>query len=171
MLGYGLLLVLVARGVLLGRRWSRGPAAATQLILLPIAWSFRASPTTWVAVPSPWRPSAIIVGLLHPRSTEVFVGPLAHPSRTPTQGYSSSSALVSSASCAASASASCLTRLRKFLVRSSLRVEQHVVRRALLDHHALVHEDHPVGHPAGEAHLVGDHDHGGAAPRPGRASR
>ena len=76
MLGYGLLLVLVARGVLRGRRWSRGPAAATQLILLPIAWSFRASPTTW-----PWplliavTAVGIIVGLLHPRSTEVFVGP------------------------------------------------------------------------------------------------
>ncbi len=76
MLAYGLLLVFVARGVLRGRRWSRGPAATTQLILLPIAWSFRASPTTWVAVLIAAAAVAIIVGLLHPRSTEVFVGPL-----------------------------------------------------------------------------------------------
>jgi len=75
MLTYGLLLVFVARGVLRGRRWSRGPAAATQLILLPIAWSFRGSPTTWVAVLIAVTAVAIIIGLLHPRSTEVFVGP------------------------------------------------------------------------------------------------
>ena len=56
MLAYGILLLLVARGVFLGRRWSRAPAAATQLILLPIAFSFRASPTTAVALASPrWR--------------------------------------------------------------------------------------------------------------------
>jgi len=75
MLIYGLLLVFVARGVLRGRRWSRGPAAATQLILLPIAWSFRGSPTTWVAVLIAITAVVIIIGLLHPRSTEVFVGP------------------------------------------------------------------------------------------------
>ncbi|HSU34707.1 MAG TPA: hypothetical protein VLJ88_03515 [Propionibacteriaceae bacterium] len=75
MLTYGLLLLLVARGVLRGRRWSRGPAAATQLILLPIAWSFRGTPTTGVAVLIAVTAVAIIVGLLHPRSTEVFVGP------------------------------------------------------------------------------------------------
>jgi hypothetical protein len=39
MAGFGLLLLLVARGVFLGRRWSRGPAVATQLILLPLAWA------------------------------------------------------------------------------------------------------------------------------------
>jgi len=82
MLGYGLLLVPVARGVLRGRRWSRGPAAATQLILLPIAWSFRSSPTTAVAVALAAIAIGIIVGLLHPRSTEVFVGPLP-PKPTP----------------------------------------------------------------------------------------
>jgi hypothetical protein len=75
MLTYGLLLVFVARGVLRGRRWSRAPAAATQLILLPIAWSFRGSPTTWVAVLIAVTAVAIIVGLVHPRSTEIFVGP------------------------------------------------------------------------------------------------
>ena len=47
---FGVLLLLVARGVFLGRRWSRGPAVATQLILLPIAWSFRGGVTTWVSI-------------------------------------------------------------------------------------------------------------------------
>ena len=76
MLAYGILLVLMARGVFLGRRWSRGPAAATQLILLPIAFSFRASPTTAVALVIAGVAVGTLIGLLHPRSTEVFVGPV-----------------------------------------------------------------------------------------------
>jgi uncharacterized membrane protein (DUF2068 family) len=72
--GYGVLLILTARGVFRGRRWSRGPAVVTQLILLPIAWSFRGSPTTLVAVVMAAVSVAILVCVLHPRSTEVFVG-------------------------------------------------------------------------------------------------
>ena len=34
-----------------------------------------------------------------------------------------------------------------------------LLRRALLDDHPLVHEDHLVGDVPGEAHLVGDHEH------------
>lgn len=75
MLGYGILLLAVARGVLLGRRWSRAPAIATQLILLPIAFSFRAAPTTWVAAVMAVAAVGTLVGVLHPRSTEVFVPP------------------------------------------------------------------------------------------------
>jgi uncharacterized membrane protein (DUF2068 family) len=75
MLGYGLLLAALARGVFRGRRWSRAPAVATQLILLPIAFSFRAAPTTWVAAAIAVVAVAILVGVLHPRSTEVFVPP------------------------------------------------------------------------------------------------
>ena len=78
MLGYGVLLAL-ARGVFLGRRWSRAPSAATQLILLPLAFSFRGEPTTWVAGAIAVAAVATLVGLLHPRSTEVFVGPPAQP--------------------------------------------------------------------------------------------
>ena len=77
MAGFGLLLLLVARGVFLGRRWSRGPAVATQLILLPIAWSFRGGATTWVSVTLAALAIAVLVGVLHPRSTAVFVGPPA----------------------------------------------------------------------------------------------
>lgn len=79
MLAYGVLLLLVARGVFLGRRWSRGPAAATQLILLPIAFSFRASPTTAVALVIAAVAVGTLIGLLHPRSTAVFVGPPTPP--------------------------------------------------------------------------------------------
>src|SRR6476469_2099971 len=50
LLAYAVLLVAVAGGVLLGRRWSRAPAIATQLIQLPVAWSFRGGETTWFAV-------------------------------------------------------------------------------------------------------------------------
>ena len=75
MLGYGILLLAIARGVFRGRRWSRAPAVATQLILLPIAFSFRAAPTTWVAAAIAVVAVAILVGVLHPRSTEVFVPP------------------------------------------------------------------------------------------------
>jgi hypothetical protein len=73
MAGFGLVLLLVARGVFLGRRWSRGPAVVTQLILLPIAWSFRGGDTTWVSVVLAAVAITILVGLLHPRSTAVFV--------------------------------------------------------------------------------------------------
>jgi predicted transporter len=75
MAGFGLLLLLVARGVFLGRRWSRGPAVATQLILLPIAWSFKDGSTTWVSVVLAALAIAVLVGVLHPRSTAVFVPP------------------------------------------------------------------------------------------------
>jgi hypothetical protein len=41
-------------------------------------------------------------------------------------------------------------------------VLQDLGRWALLADHALVHEHHVVGHPSGEAHIVGDHEHGHA---------
>ena len=72
---FGLLLLLVARGVFLGRRWSRGPAVVAQLILLPIAWSFRGGGTTWISVTLAVLAIAVLVGVLHPRSTAVFVAP------------------------------------------------------------------------------------------------
>jgi hypothetical protein len=77
MAAFGLLLLLVARGVFLGRRWSRGPAVVAQLILLPIAWSFRGGVTTWISVTLAALAIAALVGLLHPRSTAAFVGPAA----------------------------------------------------------------------------------------------
>jgi hypothetical protein len=85
MLGYGALLLAIARGVFLGRRWSRAPAVATQLILLPIAFSFRAAPTTWVAGAIAVVAVGTLVGVLHPRSTEVFVGPAPASPPDPTR--------------------------------------------------------------------------------------
>jgi hypothetical protein len=78
MAAFGLLLLVVARGVFLGKRWSRGPAVATQLILLPIAWSFKGGSTTWVSVVLAALAIAVLVGVLHPRSTAVFVPPAAN---------------------------------------------------------------------------------------------
>jgi hypothetical protein len=78
MSGFGLLLLLVARGVFRGKRWSRGPAVATQLILLPIAWSFKGGSTTWVCVVLAALAIAVLVSVLHPRSTAVFVPPAAN---------------------------------------------------------------------------------------------
>ena len=77
MASFGLLLLVVARGVFLGRRWSRAPAVVAQLILLPIAWSFRGGATRWVSVALAALAIAVLVGVLHPRSTAVFVGPPA----------------------------------------------------------------------------------------------
>jgi hypothetical protein len=42
--------------------------------LLPIAWSFRGGVTTWVSVALAVLAIAVLVGVLHPQSTAVFVG-------------------------------------------------------------------------------------------------
>ena len=78
MAAFGLLLLVVARGVFLGRRWSRAPAVVAQLIMLPIAWSFKGGATTWVSVVLAALAIAVLVGVLHPRSTAVFVPPAAN---------------------------------------------------------------------------------------------
>jgi hypothetical protein len=70
---FGLFLLFVARGVFRGKRWSRGPAVATQLILLPLALSFAGGETTWISVVLAGLAIAALVGVLHPRSTAVFV--------------------------------------------------------------------------------------------------
>ncbi len=74
---FGLFLLFVSRSVFRGKRWSRGPAVATQLILLPLALSFAGGGTTWVSVGLAVLAIAVLVGVLHPRSTAVFVGPPA----------------------------------------------------------------------------------------------
>jgi len=77
MASFGVFLLFVARSVFRGKRWSRGPAVATQLILLPLALSFAGGGTTWVSVGLAGLAIAVLVGVLHPRSTAVFVGPPA----------------------------------------------------------------------------------------------
>ena len=75
---FGVFLLFVARGVFRGKRWSRGPAVATQLILLPLALSFAGGGTTWISVVLAVLAVTVLVGVLHPRSTAVFVGPPAN---------------------------------------------------------------------------------------------
>ncbi|WP_375426473.1 hypothetical protein [uncultured Friedmanniella sp.] len=75
MLGYAVVLAAVARGVLRWRRWSRGLAVVTQLILLLLGWSFREPPTTAVGVVFGLVSATALVCLLLPSSTRAFLGP------------------------------------------------------------------------------------------------
>jgi len=72
MVGYGALLGAAARGVWRGRRWSRGPTAATQLIQLPVAWSFVGGQTTWLALLLATASVVTLICLLLPSSTAIF---------------------------------------------------------------------------------------------------
>ena len=74
MLGYAVLLAVVARGVARGRRWSRGLAVVTQLILLLLGYSFRQPPTTLAGSAMAVVALAALVCLLLPASTRAFVG-------------------------------------------------------------------------------------------------
>lgn len=71
--GYGAFLGAVAWALGRGRRWSRGPAIATQLLHLPIAWSFRDGGTWWVAVLLGVAAVVTLVCVLLPSSTAVLV--------------------------------------------------------------------------------------------------
>jgi hypothetical protein len=72
MLGYGALLAAAARGVWRGRRWSRAPVVAAQLIQIPVAWSFAGGQTTWLALLLAGVSIAILVCVLLPSSTAIF---------------------------------------------------------------------------------------------------
>lgn len=74
MLGYAVLLAAVARAVARARRWSRGVAVVTQLILLLLGWSFRQPPTTLVGLLFAAVALAALVSLLLPASTRAFLG-------------------------------------------------------------------------------------------------
>ncbi|OYN98930.1 hypothetical protein [Enemella evansiae] len=74
LIGYGLALGgLLAGGLLRMRTWSRGPVVATQLINLPIAWSFFGG-ATWPIAVALGAASIVVIGcVLHPASTRVLV--------------------------------------------------------------------------------------------------
>jgi peptidoglycan/LPS O-acetylase OafA/YrhL len=74
MLAYGVLLGLLARAVARARRWSRGPAVVTQLILLLLGYSFRQPPTTLAGFAMAAVALTVLVCLLLPASTHAFVG-------------------------------------------------------------------------------------------------
>jgi hypothetical protein len=71
MFGYGAGLALVARGVGRGRRWSRGPAVATQLLQGLLASSFT-GPTWPIGLALGTPAVAALVCLLLPAATVVF---------------------------------------------------------------------------------------------------
>ena len=73
MLAYAALLMATARGLWRGRRWSRAPTVVTQLILLPVALSFRGGGTDWVSVVITAVAIPALVAVLLPRSTRYLV--------------------------------------------------------------------------------------------------
>lgn len=72
LVAYAALLLGIAWGLKGRRRWTRGPAIATQLIQLPIAWSFQDGATWWVALLLAAAAVAVIVCLVVPSSTAVL---------------------------------------------------------------------------------------------------
>jgi hypothetical protein len=73
MIGFAALLFAAAGALLRTRRWARAPIVVVQLIMLPVGWSYRGAPTTWVAVAMVVASLLTLVLLLHPRSTRALV--------------------------------------------------------------------------------------------------
>ncbi|NNG18898.1 hypothetical protein HJ590_04795 [Naumannella sp. ID2617S] len=72
-IGYAVALLLLARGLFRARPWSRGPVTATQLINLPVAWSFWGGDTRPIAIALAAASLLVLVCVLHPASTAVLV--------------------------------------------------------------------------------------------------
>ncbi|WP_460742451.1 hypothetical protein [Mariniluteicoccus endophyticus] len=70
---YAVALGLIARGLMRLRPWSRGPAVATQLCQLPVAYSFLGGPTMAVGVVMGVVSLAVIGCLLSPSATRALV--------------------------------------------------------------------------------------------------
>jgi hypothetical protein len=66
---YGALLVVCAWRVTRLDLWARSPLVLAQMLHLGLAWSFRSSPTTAVALVLLGVSTVVLVGLLHPAST------------------------------------------------------------------------------------------------------
>lgn len=67
-----------ARGLYLGRRWSRGPALITQLMALPVAWTLYSTGGAMIAAAVALAAAALAVGalLVNPTATEALgIGP------------------------------------------------------------------------------------------------
>ncbi|MFE9563348.1 hypothetical protein ACFYM0_19820 [Streptomyces sp. NPDC006487] len=62
--------LVAARGLLLGRRWSRGPALITQLMSLPVAWML------WTAEGA-MKAAAVVLALAAVAVTGLLVNPKA----------------------------------------------------------------------------------------------
>jgi hypothetical protein len=72
---YGGLLLAAAWAITHGRSWARSPIVLAQLIALGLAWSFRAAPTTWVAVVLAVVALIVLVGVFHKDSLMALEGP------------------------------------------------------------------------------------------------
>ncbi|MBT2448166.1 hypothetical protein J7F03_13965 [Streptomyces sp. ISL-43] len=66
--------LVAARGLRLGRRWSRGPTLITQLLALPVAWTLWSSGGAMTAAAAALALAAVaVVGLLlNPTATEAL---------------------------------------------------------------------------------------------------
>ncbi len=69
---YGAGLIVGARALQLCRAWARGPVFMAQLIWLGLAWNFRDSELTVIAVIAAVLAVIVLAGLLHPASTDVL---------------------------------------------------------------------------------------------------
>jgi hypothetical protein len=69
---YAVGLIVCARGLWLGRRWSRAPVVFTQLIQLGVAWSFASGSTLFVTAILAVAAGTILALVLSPASTRVF---------------------------------------------------------------------------------------------------
>ncbi|MGW0366077.1 hypothetical protein [Streptomyces sp. NPDC002990] len=70
--------LVAARGLRLGRRWSRGPAVITQLMAMPVAWTLwtAGGAMTAAAVALAVAAVAVVALLLSPAATEALgIGP------------------------------------------------------------------------------------------------
>jgi hypothetical protein len=72
MLGYAAGLVVLARGVALGRRWSRGPATATQILQGLLATSFSKGATLSIGLALALPALLVLVCLFLPSAGAVF---------------------------------------------------------------------------------------------------
>lgn len=69
---YAVTLLVCARGLQKCHSWARGPVLLSQLIWLGIAWNFRDSDFTVLAVFAALAAAVVIAGLVHPASTDAL---------------------------------------------------------------------------------------------------
>jgi hypothetical protein len=69
---YGAGLAWCAWAITRGRTWARGPILIAQLIQLGVAWNFRGSPTTVLAVGVAVAAAVVLAGMLHPATIDAL---------------------------------------------------------------------------------------------------
>ncbi|GAA0577626.1 hypothetical protein [Streptomyces crystallinus] len=81
----GIIPLVAARGLLLRRRWSRGPALITQILALPVAWMFLTSNGPAIPVGIAMAALAVtgLVMLVNPATAEALGVRGAGGTRTP----------------------------------------------------------------------------------------